>query len=96
MMLSALLLLVFLVHLTVFAVLGIRRRQRYYLALVVTFTLLSAAMLARLLAPGLELTAGVGLADALRAAAWAAAVVSVGWTLLRIRARRAHRRDRRE
>lgn len=88
MLVSALLLVVFLVHLVAFAVLGWRRRQGYYGALVVTFALLSSAMVARLLALDGELVAGMGLDELLRRAAWVAAAVSISWTLGRIWRRR--------
>jgi hypothetical protein len=88
MLLSALLLVLFLTHLTAFAVLLVRRRQTYYVALVVTFALLSAAMAVRLFVPGFQPVAGIGLDQALRVAAWVAAAVSITWTLLRLRARR--------
>jgi hypothetical protein len=86
------LLLLFLVHLAAFVVLGLRRRQLYYLSLVLTFSLLSGAMAARLFLPGWTLAGDVELAHGLRMAAWAAALVSIAWTLLRIRARRLRRR----
>lgn len=92
MALHALLLIVFLLHLVAFAVLGLRRRQPYYAALVVTFTLLSGSMAVHLFAPGMQIGADVALATALRASAWAAAAVSIGWTLLRVRQRRRARR----
>jgi Mn2+/Fe2+ NRAMP family transporter len=85
---SALLLVVFLVHLIAFAYLGLQRRQGYYAALVVTFGLLSAAMAARVLAPDAEVGGGLILAEALRMAAWPAAAVSIGWTVLRVWQRR--------
>lgn len=84
---TTILLLIFLLHLLAFAALGLRRRQPYYLALVVTFALLSASMAVRLLSPELELGGGLALQDALRMAAWPAAAVSIGWTLLRLRNR---------
>ena len=92
--LSTLLLLVFLVHLAAFAILGLKRRQAYYLALVLTFSLLSASMATRLLAPDASLTSGLPLQEALRMAAWPAAVLSIGWTLARVGARIAVRRRR--
>ena len=92
MLLNATLLLVFLVHLAAFVVLGLRRRQPYYLSLVLTFSLLSGTMAARLFLPDSTVAGGVELAHGLRMAAWAAAVVSIAWTLLRIRARRLRRR----
>lgn len=93
--LTGLLLVVFLIHLVAFAVLGLRRRQVYYLALVVTFSLLSASMAARLAMPATQLGDGLALEEALRMAAWPAAAVSIGWTLLRIRNRIARKRTSR-
>ncbi len=88
MLISALLLLIFSVHLLAFAYLGLRRRQGYYVALVVTFGLLSAAMAARLFAPDAMVAADVSWAGALRMAAWPAAAVSIAWTVGRIVQRR--------
>jgi Mn2+/Fe2+ NRAMP family transporter len=88
MWITALLLVVFLVNLVGFAYLGVRRRQGYYAALVVTFALLTAAMAARLVSPEAEVASGLALAEALRMAAWPAAAVSIGWTLFRIGQRR--------
>jgi hypothetical protein len=84
--LDGLLLAVFLVHLVVFAVLGLRRGQSYYIALVVTFSLLSASAAFRLWGGDREV-ADLSLAQWLRYAAWAAALVSITWTGLRIRRR---------
>lgn len=85
--LSVGLLVVFLIHLVVFGVLAIRRREGYYLALVVTFTLLSLSLGARLW--GAELmVAGQPLAVWLRWAAWLAAAVSISWGLGRFWRRR--------
>lgn len=92
-LLTGLLLTVFLIHLVAFAILGLRRRQLYYLALVVTFSLLSAAMTARLALPGTQVGDGVALDEALRMAAWAAAAVSIGWTLVRLKERIARKRS---
>ena len=92
MLLTTILLLIFLVHLVAFAVLGIRRRQLYYAALVVTFALLSGAMTARLVVPGIVVMGGVELAESLRYGAWAAAAVSISWTVARLRMRRLRRR----
>ncbi|WP_290651635.1 hypothetical protein [Aquisalimonas sp.] len=86
-LLTSLLLVIFLIHLVAFAVLGLRRRQVYYMALVVTFSLLSAAMAARLTIPDTHLGDGVALDEALRMAALVAAAVSIGWTLVRLRDR---------
>ncbi|MEF8833260.1 MAG: hypothetical protein V5A42_00220 [Halofilum sp. (in: g-proteobacteria)] len=92
MILTVFLLVVFLVHLAAFIVLGLRRRQPYYLSLVLTFSLLSGAMAARLFLPGWTVAGDIELAHGLRMASWAAAVISIAWTLLRIRARRLRRR----
>lgn len=81
------LLVIFLAHLVAFTLLWVRRRQAYYLALIATFTLLSAATLAHLLMPDLQVAATLTFAEALRAAALPAAAVSIGWTLVRLRAR---------
>ncbi len=88
MLLTSLLLVVFLIHLVAFVVLGLRRRQVYYIALVVTFALLSGAMAARLLIPDVNLMPQLPLHQALRQAAWPAAAVSIGWTIWRIVQRR--------
>lgn len=93
MIVHAVLLLVFLVHLAAFAALGLRRRQRYYSALVITFALLSATMAANLFAPEASLPGGLALPEVLRVGAWLAAAVSIGWTLLRVRARLRARRQ---
>lgn len=90
---TTLLLGIFLVHLGAFAYLGLRRRQIYYAALVLTFSLLSASMAMRLSALELEVAQGLYLHHALRMAAWPAAAVSIGWSLVRARARVRHRRS---
>lgn len=83
-----LLLVVFVIHLTAFAVLGFRRRQSYYLALVVTFTLLSLSILTGLMAAEWQLgTWPVHLL--IRYAGWLAAAVSITWTLTRLLRRRS-------
>lgn len=87
-LLTLALLVLFVVHLVAFARLGLKRREGYYAALVVTFALLSAAMAARLAWPGAIVVAEVPLHQALRMAAWPAAAVSVAWTLARVWARR--------
>ncbi len=84
---------VFLMHLVAFAMLWVRRREGYYVALVVTFTLLSTAVGLRLFAPDLQGGNGVRLHELLRYAAWGAAAVSVSWTLTRV-ARRVRQRGR--
>ena len=83
-MLTSVLLAIFVIHLVAFAILGLKRRQRYYLALVLTFSLLSASMAVKLFAPTVSVTQGLALYQVLRAVAWLAAVVSVGWTLHRV------------
>lgn len=80
---SWLLLVVFAVHLVAFCRLWLQRRQGYYIALVVTFSLLTASVALGLWneAPAV---AGRSLAEWLRLAAWGAAAVSIGWTLSRV------------
>lgn len=78
---------VFAIHLVAFAALWFRRRQNYYIALVVTFSLLTASFALRLSGAGPDL-GGRGLDEWLRFAAWAAAAVSISWTVWRIRQRR--------
>lgn len=93
---SIVLLLVFVVHLAAFAWLAIQRRQGYYIALVVTFALLIAAIGVRLTVPNLVL-GELPLHSALRYLAWAAAAVSVTWTanrlLVRVRGRQPGRQN---
>ncbi|MBB6086633.1 hypothetical protein [Wenzhouxiangella marina] len=84
------LLAVFFIHLLVFARLGLKRREFYYLALVVTFTLLCASILLRMFAPELALGSW-NLAWVLRVGAWLSALVSISWTLSRILRRRRER-----
>lgn len=84
---AALLLVLFLVHLAAFVIRGFRRREWYYLALVITFGLLSAAFAALLFAPDLQ-AGGYALHRLLRYAAWVAAAVSISWTALRVLMRR--------
>ncbi|MEN1727209.1 MAG: hypothetical protein AAGJ52_02100 [Pseudomonadota bacterium] len=84
------LLVIFLIHLIVFSILGLKRRERYYLALVLTFSLLSASVLVRLLAPAAQ-WGELLIADGVRYGAWAAATVSVSWTILRVVQRRRAR-----
>ena len=81
------LLVVFAVHLIAFGVLWFRRRQGYYIALVVTFSLLVASVSLGLWG-GAPVIANQPLDQWLRFAAWAAAAVSVTWTIVRIRRRR--------
>ena len=86
-MIPALLLVLFLAHLFGFAVLGLKRRQWYYLSLVTTFALLSAAFAMLVFAPDIQ-AGGYDLHRLLRFAAWAAAAISISWTALRALARR--------
>lgn len=81
------LLAIFLVHLVAFATLGLRRRQTYYLALVLTFSLLSLSIVVRLWWPEWRLGEHA-VSQWLRYLAWLAAAVSIGWTLSRIIDRR--------
>ena len=92
--LAGLLLLVFLVHLAVFSRLAIRRKEGYYLALVLTFSLLSVSAALRLW-PAEMMLMGEPLAQWFRRAALAAAVVSISWGLVRF-IRRWRRRTRQE
>jgi len=80
------LMLLFGAHLAGFAVLGWRRREWYYLALVMTFGLLTASFALRLFASDLE-SSGMPLHLWLRYAAWVAAALSISWTALRMRRR---------
>jgi hypothetical protein len=81
------LLAIFLVHLLAFAVLGLRRREGYYLALVATFSLLCLSITVRLWWP--DWTLGErAVFQWLRYLAWAAAGISIGWTLRRVIERR--------
>ena len=79
----ALLLALFLAHLAAFAILGLKRREWYYLALVTTFGLLSAAFATILFAPHVQV-GQLPLHRVLRYAAWAAAAVSISWTVVRV------------
>jgi hypothetical protein len=81
------LLAIFLIHLVAFSVLGLRRRQGYYIALVATFFLLSLSIAVRLWWPHWTLGESA-VFELLRFLAWAAAAVSIGWTLSRVIARR--------
>jgi len=81
------LLILFLVHLVAFAWLGLKRRELYYLALVITFTLLSAAMATLLAAPE-QLLGDWPLHLILRFGAWTAAAITLTWTALRVIRRR--------
>lgn len=82
-LLDGLLTAVFAIHLVAFSVLLARRRQAYYVALVLTFSLLTAAFSMRLLGWAPQ-WGGLGLDQWLRYAAWVSAAVSVSWTAARI------------
>lgn len=81
------LLVVFGVHLVAFTALWFRRRHGYYIALVVTFSLLLASVGLKLWGAA-PLIADRPLDEWLRFGAWAAAGVSISWTLLRLFRRR--------
>ncbi|MEE4279788.1 MAG: hypothetical protein V2I82_15080 [Halieaceae bacterium] len=88
------LMVLFALHLLGFLVLGIRRRQAYYLSLILTFSLLTASFASYLYAPEWD-AGGLPLFQLLRYLAWIAAAVSVSWTLTRLRRRiRARRAPR--
>lgn len=82
-MINAALLVLFLAHLVGFVILGLKRRQWYYLALVTTFALLSAAFATLLFAPDVQ-AGGFALYRLFRFCGWASAVVSISWTALRV------------
>ncbi|MDT8437598.1 MAG: hypothetical protein RQ729_01160 [Wenzhouxiangellaceae bacterium] len=84
---NVLLLLLFAAHLVAFARLGLKRRQVYYIALVVTFGLLTASFGLRLTAPDWHIGA-LAVHQALRYLAWCAAAVSISWTAIRLSRRR--------
>lgn len=88
---AALLLVVFLIHLAIFARLALRRREAYYFAVTTTFTLLVIAFGLRLIGPELR-TGGLLLHELFRTIAWVSAAISIGWLL----ARRFHRKASRE
>lgn len=72
-----LLLAVFAVHLAAFSVLWFRRRQAYYLALVLTFSLLTASVALRIWGADAPQVADRSLAEWLRFGAWGAAGISI-------------------
>ena len=80
----------FAIHLAAFVVLGVKRQEPYYLALVVTFSLLCAVFATRLFAPDFRI-ADVELDVVLRYTAWVSAAISISWTLVRALRRRADR-----
>ena len=80
--LTMLLLAIFVVHLVVFGVLLIRRREKYYAAVTLTFLLLTATFAVRLWAPDAAI-GDLSLFWSLRIAAWCSAAVSITWLLSR-------------
>lgn len=86
-LIPALLLALFVAHLVGFTVLGLRRREWYYAALVTTFALLSVAIATQLFWPQLQI-GDWPLHRLLRYCAWAAAAVSISWTIRRAIVRR--------
>ena len=84
----------FAAHLVPFVVIGIKRRQLYYIAPVITFSLLTAAFGLRLFAPELEV-GGRPLHEPVRYAAWIACAVSIPLFIVRIRQRRRARAESR-
>lgn len=85
--LAFLLMLLFAAHLAGFAFLGLRRREWYYAALVLTFGLLTASFALFLLQPDWQLL-GSPAYRLLRQVAWVSAAGSVSWTLWRALRRR--------
>lgn len=87
--LASALLVLFLAHLGGFAWLGAKRREWYYLALIVTFALLSASFGLLLFAPEWR-SGGTPVYLWVRYAAWASAALSISWTAARrLRSRQA-------
>jgi len=70
------LIVLFAVHLIVFGMLGLKRKERYYLFVCITFTLLIITFSIRLWAPEAEV-AGMQLYWVFRIAAWMSAAVSL-------------------
>jgi len=84
--------MLFAAHLIPMLIVGIKRRELYYLAPITTFALLTLTFGLRLFSPDFEV-GGRPLHDSVRYAAWTAAAVSIPLLILRIRKRR---RDRAE
>lgn len=80
----------FAAHLIPMLIVGLKRRERYYLAPITTFALLTLTFGLRLFAPELEI-GGRPLHEPVRYAAWTAAAVSIPLLILRIRKRRLDR-----
>lgn len=79
-------------HLVPMLVVGLKRRELYYLAPIITFALLTATFGLRWLAPGFVLgSMTVPLHQALRYIAWIAAAISIPLLVIRIRRRRRER-----
>jgi len=80
----------FAAHLIPMLVIGIKRRELYYLAPITTFALLTLTFGLRLFAPEFEV-GGRPLHEPVRYAAWTAAAISIPLLVLRIRKRRRDR-----
>lgn len=76
----------FAAHLVPMLIVGLKRREIYYLAPITTFALLTATFGLRLFAPEFEV-GSTPLHVPVRYAAWAAAAVSIPWLLIRLRQR---------
>lgn len=79
-------------HLVPMLVVGLKRRELYYLAPITTFSLLTAAFGLRWLAPDVQI-GSVPLHQPVRYTAWAAAAVSIPLLVIRIRKRRRERAE---
>jgi hypothetical protein len=86
--LIATMLVVFVIHFSVFVRLATRRRQSYYVAVSTTFAFLILAFGLRLTAPDFALV-GIPAHRMARWMAWASAALSISWLLLRKFHRRA-------
>jgi len=80
----------FAAHLIPLLIVGVKRRELYYLAPVTTFALLTLTFGLRLFAPELEV-GSTPLHEPVRYAAWAAAAVSIPLFVIRFRQRRRDR-----
>jgi dolichyl-phosphate-mannose--protein O-mannosyl transferase len=83
-------LVLFAAHLIPMLIIGIRRRELYYLAPITTFALLTLTFALRVFAPEFEVN-GRPLHEPVRYAAWTAAGISIPLLVLRIRKRRRER-----
>ena len=84
---AAALVALFAIHMIAFVRLGMKRRERYYAALVVTFALLTATFAVRLVAPD-AMIGSLELHRGLRMLAWVSAAVTLTWTIVRLVRRR--------